>query len=201
MSERKSVRKSVKIWLIFHCTMCFLWSWPGAPAGARPESANLTFVDRTSIENDRLVRSTALKTYMVATGFWQYWDMFAPDPASIDIWIQAVVTYQDGTVKDDLYPRIATSTIPKKYILERFRKYAERAQQDQYRFLWQPFAERIAYVAFTDPKNPPVQVTLIRKSRKVGPPGNDPDVDKFQEYAYFQYIVDQERLRNLGVHP
>jgi hypothetical protein len=35
--------------------------------------------------------------YLYPTGFWQYWDMFAPDPAQTDIWCDAEVTFLDGT--------------------------------------------------------------------------------------------------------
>jgi hypothetical protein len=121
--------------------------------------------------------------------------MFSPNPAQIDFWSDAEVIYRDGTRKHYQYPRIYLMPIPEKYPNERFRKFFERANDDNYPYLWPQFGLRIAYL-HDDPKNPPVKVRLTRHWRQVAPPGK-PQPKDYNHYMYFEYTVDQGKLAKM----
>lgn len=131
---------------------------------------------------------------MEPTGFWQYWDMFAPDPAQTDIYLTAKVTYADGSSMIYHYPRMAELSIFWKYVKERYRKFYERAGSDQFQYLWPPTAQRIAFICDDRPGNPPVEVDLIRHWLQIYPPGK-PQQKGYNTYTYFRYQVDPELLK------
>jgi len=137
--------------------------------------------------------SSAVHGYLGPTGLWQYWDMFAPNPSSLDVWVDAIVEFEDGSHAVHAYPRMAELSIPEKYVMERFRKYLERAHTEELRFLWPSFAQRMAFEASDDPTNPPVRVTLRRHFRVIPPPGESVP-PKYQVFAYYEHVVDREAL-------
>lgn len=136
----------------------------------------------------------AVRGYVVGTGTWQYWDMFAPNPSNLDVWVDAEVTFLDGTKRTAPYPRMAQLSIPKKYAMERFRKFLERAHSEEFQFLWAPFAQHIALENYTSPTNPPVRVVLVRHFRLIQPPGT-PTPERYTDVPYFTYDVDQDALK------
>ena len=83
---------------------------------------------------DNAQETSPVKYYLIPTGFWQYWDMFAPNPANIDFYCDAEVTYADGSHRTYTYPRMYKLGIIQKYGMERFRKYYERARDDSYQY-------------------------------------------------------------------
>jgi len=146
--------------------------------------------------NDTYVKTYPLVgVYVKVTGFWQYWDMFAPNPAHTDSWGDALVVYKDGTTKHHSYPRMFVLPLWQKFLSERYRKFFERAGNDDYPYLWPSFALRIALMN-DNPKNPPVTVKLFRHFRQVA----GPDKLQAQDYSvenYFNYQVDQKELKRL----
>ncbi|MBS1703394.1 MAG: hypothetical protein JST12_17155 [Armatimonadetes bacterium] len=157
--------------------------------------------------NQKEVKNWApIYSYLYVTGFWQYWDMFAPDPAQTDLWCSAEITYFDGTKKEFHYPRIKDLTIPQKFVYERHRKYFERVNITDYAFLWPSFAQAIAYQCAEDTNNPPVEVTLIRHFQPVMR-HNDPKPQEppYTAVKFYWYAVDQHELFadkgwKLGIH-
>lgn len=145
-------------------------------------------------EGNPSLASRAVRGYLDWTGLWQYWDMFAPNPSNLDLWVDAEVTFQDGTRRVQTYPRMANLPIPQKYAMERFRKFLERANAEAFDFLWAPFAQHMALEAFADPDNPPVRVVLIRHFRYIQPPSK-PTPEAYTAVRYFEYDVDQTALR------
>jgi hypothetical protein len=143
--------------------------------------------------NDKYVRDSPIKYYVLTTGFWQYWDMFSPNPASVDLWCDAQVEFKDGTVKRYQYPRVYLLSIPEKYLKERYRKFFERAHMDDNAYMRPYFAQRIAYLHYKDPKNPPVRVKLFRHSLPIAPPGEKQQAE-YTTTEYFNWQVDQQAL-------
>lgn len=132
--------------------------------------------------------------YVLGTGMWQYWDMFAPNPSTLDFWVDAEVEFQDGTKRIHAYPRMANLSIPMKYVQERFRKFLERAHAEDYQYAWPQFAQRIALSEFDDPSNPPVKVTLRRHFREILPP-DQKTPSTYTDYAYYEHFVNLSALR------
>lgn len=142
----------------------------------------------------------AVRGYLIPTGMWQYWDMFAPNPSNLDVWVDATVEYQDGTRVVHTYPRVANVSIPLKYVMERYRKFLERAHSEDFEFLWPAFAQRIAFEEFRDPKNPPVHVTLRRHFRTINPP-DEPSPEEYTVYAYYEHSVNLTLLQGAAGTP
>lgn len=144
--------------------------------------------------------------YLYPTGFWQYWDMFAPDPAQTDYWCDAEITFLDGTKTKFQYPRMKTMSIPDKFMHERYRKFFERVNNDDWPYFWPPFAQAIALKSATDQNFPPVKVTLFRHFQKVMRHDDQkPTEPPYGTYAFYTYVVDQHKLFadkgwKLGIH-
>lgn len=204
----------VKLFVAFHLTAIFIWATPEPAPGYRDgllkwrletsgihpfmQSLNQGFRTFTYWQ----LKPSIIKAYVLPTGFWQYWDMFAPNPANIDFYGDAVVKYADGTQRVYTYPRMYKMGIFQKYMMERFRKYYERANSDDYKYLWASFAQRIAYLATTDPNNLPVEVDLRRHWLEIMPPGQ-PQPKEYSSYQYLEWSVNQDKLRHdlAGANP
>jgi hypothetical protein len=135
-----------------------------------------------------------LKWYMRSTGLWQYWDMFAPNPMSDDIWLDSVVAFQDGTEKVQPYPRMADLGLVDKYFQERFRKYADRFYRTGSSAKRTAFGQRMALLAATDRSNLPVSVVIrlhIRRVQRFGVP----TPDGYETEQIGVVTVDQEKLK------
>jgi hypothetical protein len=197
----KSVSLWVKLFVAFHVFAITVWALP-RPADAILKGKQLPVgTDWLLFWNARYLKeSMPERLYCGTTGLWQYWDMFSPNPAQIDFWGDAEVVYQDGKHIRYQYPRIYLLPLPQKYPYERFRKYYERAHTEGYKFLWPLFAQRIALLCDTDKANPPVKVVLRRHWRPVAAPGKVQQVD-YNQFDYFTYAVDEERLRADEVKP
>lgn len=136
----------------------------------RLQAAGRIVSDGTLYENQVYVKDSPAKFYLLFTGFWQYWDMFSPNPASIDFYGTALVCYKDGTAKNYQFPRMYTMGIPKKYVSERYRKFYERAHTEDDSWIWPIFAQRVALINDYDPNNPPVKIVLTRHWYQIAPP-------------------------------
>jgi hypothetical protein len=100
--------------------------------------------------------------YMQFCGVWQEWNMFAPEPRSIRIRMDATVTLRDGTSKTWTFPQMDQMSLWERLRKERYRKWAhDGVRTDSESRLWEP---TVLYIArqFDDPENPPVAVQLHR---------------------------------------
>jgi len=143
--------------------------------------------------NWRYLKLSPLMYYPGTTGFWQFWDMFSPDPADTDLYLLADVTYKDGTVFRFHYPRVYDLPIAEKYLKERYRKFFENANQDAQAYARPYVAQRIALECFKDPANPPVSVKLLRNMYPIKPPGK-PQLTEYLQNEVGTYRIDQDKL-------
>lgn len=111
-----------------------------------------------------------LQHYMWATACWQNWQMFAPNPASDDVYMEAKITYHDGSTHLWVFPRMIKQGFLQRYEDERFRKMIENAHQDSQREIW-PYVARFAAIANNpEPKTDPVvHVELVRVWQNIPP--------------------------------
>lgn len=191
----RKVNPIVKILVFAHLFMIASWSMP------RPADAISNGIVKPRGEEwilhlnyEHIRKNDVLNNYLTWTGLWQGWDMFAPNPANVDIYLTSEVTYQDGSKKPGYFPRIKDLPIWEKYFKERYRKFYERANQDSNRWLWPAIAQRIAYENDTDRANPPVSVALTRHWREAKPLGQ-PTPEIYETYTYYNEKVDPTRLR------
>jgi hypothetical protein len=190
---KRRVHGLVKAFVLIHLVCITSWSLPNPPEGVIRGTSPAIGSDHILVWNTQNLKTNRpLNAYLFTTGFWQYWDMFAPDPSNTDIWGDAEIVFRDGSVKRYQYPRIYLEPIPSKIPLERFRKFYERANNDNFRYLWPQFALRIAYL-HDDRANPPVEVRLRRHWFKIAPPGQ-PQPKQYNSFVYFVYAVDPKQL-------
>lgn len=159
------------------------------------QSFSETVTEGTLYFNWKYLKSSPLVYYPGTTGFWQYWDMFSPNPASVDLYLEADITYQDGSKSRYKFPRMHDLSIPVKYFKERYRKFFENANQDAQSYIRPYVAQRIALECFKDPLNPPTHVTLIRFFDTVEPPNKPADLT-YTEVRFYDYDVDISKLRS-----
>src|SRR5690242_515733 len=85
----------IKLFVLFHCVAITSWSLPPAkdikpPAFDRSsptgfvKSVGSTVSDGVLWVNSYYFKQSPVMQYVECTGFWQYWDMFAPNPSAED---------------------------------------------------------------------------------------------------------------------
>ena len=102
-----------KKWLIhafvlFHLAAAVVWAFTDSPP-------------RTKLE--RAARGR-FAFYMFPTGLWQAWDMFAPNPALANVYLETEVTFRDGSRTMWKVPRMEQLGYWERYRKERYRKWA-----------------------------------------------------------------------------
>lgn len=193
MAERR-VGWIVKLLVALHLAAITIWALPSEPGRVMREEVRPVGTDWILLLNYKhLKKSSPVQLYLFTTGFWQYWDMFAPDPVQTDMWADAIITYRDGRQRRYQYPRIYLLDLPSKYVKERYRKFYERAGGRNATYLWRPFAERIARLNDDIPGNPPVEVLLRKHVQHIAPPGKPPNLAYTTE-GYYLHVVDQAAL-------
>ncbi len=188
----------IKFFVAFHLLSITVWALPLASPDLKTGTVRPRGSDEALLFNDRYLRPSPIKFYLLETGFWQYWDMFAPNPSGVDIWCDAKVTYKDGAVKAYQYPRMALLPVGEKFIKERYRKFYERVSLPEHSFLWPTFAQRIALINDGTALNPPVQVQLFHHWLRVPGPGETVETE-YSKRLFFTYEVDQGALAKARV--
>lgn len=209
--KREKVFWLVKVLLFLHVVAITSWALPEPSSAISNGSKPGTFSDRLLNFNTKYVKHSPVELYVLSTGLWQSWDMFAPSPSSVDIYPTADVTFRSGKQMVYHYPRMYDLSLIQKYQDERYRKFFEHANSEQY--LYEPFAKRVAYLCQTDPSDPVVKVVLkrhffqipdavafgdysqgvldgIEKGKLTSSillPPNPPVPTKYQDYAYYTY--------------
>ena len=189
--KKRSVHWGVQTFVLFHIFAITSWSLPRPPerelAGLRDAPNRILFY------NENYVRQSPMKYYLKSTGLWQSWDMFSPNPSNTDVWIDAVVTYEDGPKVQYLYPRMKKLSIREKYFKERYRKFVENAHQERFSYKWPAIAQRVAYLSYRGDDNLPVMVELRRHFKVIpGPDAEQPE--GHTTYPFYYYMVDQAEL-------
>lgn len=108
-----------------------------------------------------------VRAYMTLSDFAQGWSMYAPNPDTRDLWMDAKVTYRNGQVREWTMPRIKDMSYLRRYPMERMRQWMNSASNNPN--LWFSIARFAARSCDTDPSNPPVFV-LLREHVRITPP-------------------------------
>jgi hypothetical protein len=116
--------------------------------------------------------SGRLGPYMTVTGLRQGWTMFAPNPIRANVYVEAEVTFADGSRAVWAVPRMERLGHLRRQQKERFRKWStERLGMDRTNpALASAAARYAARQVGTRPGNPPRRVDLVRYTRWIPPP-------------------------------
>ena len=183
----------LKVLVILHVFAITVWAMPDPTSDAIAKKRNPIGTEWILyLNHQHLKQFQPIRTYVGVTGFWQYWDMFSPNPSQTDIWVDAIVEYKDGTKKVYQYPRMFLLSIPEKFMQERYRKFYERVNSDDHSVLRKVFAQRIAHLN-DNPQNPPVTVSLRRHWQQILAPGQKQPTT-YNDYIYYVHNVDPKKL-------
>jgi hypothetical protein len=128
---------------------------------------------------DPALRQHGLRVQRLTTAEMQ-WGVFAPDPRSSSLKLQARVEFADGSTEEWWLPQGGVVVTNLRYY--RWRKWLERVRSEDYRSLWRPTAEWIASL-YEDRESPVTSVTLIRWSRTNQVRGPQPDYESTEYYT------------------
>lgn len=111
--------------------------------------------------------------YLWYVGLWQDFCVFVPDPKDYNIHMSADVVLKDGRKIQYRFPNPAESKDElQRMRLERWRKWADdNVNSAEYKVWFPDTCKWIARQYNSDPKNPPIQVTLERQFTAIRLPG------------------------------
>lgn len=109
-----------------------------------------------------------VRPYFLWAGLFQSWDMFAPVPKGANTYIEATLIYNDGSRSTWMYPRMDRITLLQKLFKERYRKFADYLERDDFDDLLQDAARHIARLN-SKPGNPVKTVILVEKFSIIAP--------------------------------
>ncbi len=142
LARAKTKHAVISAFLLFHLVAITCWCIP---------------VNSALIANFK----DLIRPYMLWSGLFQGWDMFAPTPPNINSYIQAAVIYKDGRTQIWKFPRMEQLGLFERYYRERYRKFEENLRQDANSALWPDVARHIARLNNNDVSNPPAIVVLV----------------------------------------
>jgi hypothetical protein len=106
--------------------------------------------------------------YMRWSGLYQSWDMFGPDPVSVNSYVKAVIISRDRHMQVWSFPKMEELGFGERFRKERYRKFLEVLPQQQYAPLWPDVASHLAR-SLNNPADPPDKILLIQFQSDIHP--------------------------------
>jgi hypothetical protein len=145
-----------------------------------------------------LLRTKGATTqYLLWTGLWQSWNMFAPQPPTFNFTMSAEVIRRSGQITWWTLPVPSDSGYARQYVIERYRKWgADNLRRPSDAALWPDAARFIAHV-YNSPSDPPDTVRLFREWQSIPPIDSGPHARPSRWYAklFFTYAVQPRDLQ------
>ena len=130
------------------------------------------------------------RPYLLWTGLFQSWDMFAPDPVKANTYVKAVVITKNGHVHVWSFPRMDQLGFGQRYQKERYRKFVEDMLREQNALLLPDVVKHIARF-YNDPADPPQKVLLIKFQSDITP-GSKNEREPRPSDFYDEYIEPED---------
>lgn len=148
-------KRAVTGYVVFHLVALGLWNLPGGPI--RERTADL------------------VSYYLLPTGLWQSWTMFAPDAPTASMTLEALTRDRHGVMRSYAFPRIGSKSAWEGYWSFRDAKYANMIGQPE-SVVQREFAARTVIRRLeVPPESFPVEVQLQYQVRATPPPGTAAD--------------------------
>jgi hypothetical protein len=114
-------------------------------------------------------------------GLTQRWDMFSPEPKSVDVHVMAEVTFADGRTTTVNLSKMDEYGFLARYQRNRWRKFFnDHVRLDRNSAMWEPVVRNIARNFESHGKSGPISVVLLRYWRLVRKP--DDSVESLPSY-------------------
>src|SRR6185437_13891018 len=164
-----SVRHAaVSAFVVAHAVAIFVWTVPFDPAPLSTIRAKL-------------------KPILSSTGLAQKWNLFAPVPSSFNCFVDARITYQNGTVSWWHPPDEPYTGHTWRYA--RYRKFLyDRIRTNKFSVYWPDVARYIAR-QMNQPSNPPRIVDLVRHWSEITLPPLLINSSNWNSEVFFTYRV------------
>jgi len=136
-----------------------------------------------------------VRPYFIWSGLFQSWDMFSPDPKRVNSYLEAIVIYKDGSSILWSFPRMELLGPNERYAKERYRKFEENLQNDQYSGLRPDAARYVARLNNRESSPPKTIMLVVRWSEII--PRTDETYDRgpWNSNIFFTYDVQPEDLK------
>jgi hypothetical protein len=174
-ADHRVPQTAVSIFILFHLIAITCWAVP---------------VNFSAVRELREI----IRPYMLWTGLYQSWDMFAPNPKSIDAYIKAVVFTQDRHMKVWAFPRMEELSFRERYPKERYRKFAEMLPDQKNEALWPGVAAHVARL-FNNPIDPPDKVVLIEFRADIKPGADESSAPVPEPNVFYEGYLEPGDLR------
>jgi hypothetical protein len=174
-TDRGFMHGVISIFILFHLIAITCWALPWNVAPLRG------------------IREL-IRPYMVWSGLFQSWDMFAPNPKSINSYIKAVVITENRHVKVWTFPRMEELSYRERYRKERYRKFEEALQDQQNDALLPDAATHIARL-LKSPGDLPYKILLIQFRADIKPGADNSAVSDPQPNVLYEGYVDPGDLK------
>lgn len=135
-----------------------------------------------------------VRPYMLWSGLFQSWDMFAPNPRPVNSYIKAVVITQNHHIHVWTFPRMEELSLSERYRKERYRKFTDVLPEQVNAALWPDVASHLARY-FDSQADPSEHVTLVQFSTDIKP-GADESFDPVPKpTVFYEDYVQPENLK------
>jgi hypothetical protein len=166
---------AINVFLIFHILAIPVWCLP----------TNNPLI---------LVCREFVRPYFLWTGLFQSWDMFSPNPVSVNHYLDALIIYKDGSTEDFTFLRMQLLDFTERYYKERYRKYEETLAADEHAALWPDAARYIARHHSSGPVAPQTIMLINRWSSMVQRDNGTFERTPWDAHVFYSYTVKPEDL-------
>jgi hypothetical protein len=133
--------------------------------------------------------------YFSLTGLRQEWSLFAPNPISVNSYIDAQVVLQNGDLRIWTFPRLDGLKFTERYSKARYRKFVGWLYRKNFAYAWRD-AARYAARQFKGSATPPRTVKLIRHWARIPPITSEDDVlPAWHSTVFFVYQIPPDDLK------
>lgn len=125
-----------------------------------------------------------LRPAMVATGIFQPWGLFAPNPMTIEVRTYAVVTFEDGT-STTWFPSDERNNIDSNRN-ERWRKWEGRIRENRNAELWDETARHVVHRFEVDGVSV-AEVDLVRRWSQIPSIDQQPTDRIYEQFIFYRW--------------
>jgi hypothetical protein len=136
-----------------------------------------------------------VRPYFLWSGLFQSWDMFSPNPKSMNSYLEALIIYKDGSTEIWTFPRMQLLDLTERYYRERYRKFEEDVTENEHAGLWPDAARYIARLHRNGPTPPATVMLLVRWSNIVQRDDGTFERTPWDAHVFYSYTVQPEDLK------